>query len=713
MPSSDSVVALLVDDEPYIRDFLSKVLGRNSICTHQASNGQEALEVLKQQHIDLIITDVRMPFMDGIQLTRQVRKEYPEMPIVVLSGFTDEEMVIAALRGGANNFLNKPVDHHEFLHVILPLVAIIEQRRTQIFDYRLLQKLSGEICLGNDLKAIPATVDFLVQHLKTGPYTSRLHGLKIGLQEMLVNAIEHGNLAITNAEKEEALEKGTFEKLLQERLEVKEYQSRKVSIQYEFTPAKALFKIIDAGKGFDWLKFADEFGQSRLMAKSGKGILFARLYCDEVHYDEKGTQVSLVINNEEYQGDDQEVMSVFENRKNKILVVDDEPMVFTQLQTVLQEWGYTAGFISQPSFLFPRLEKEDFDLILMDIHMPEMNGVELLKQLKVHSAYQNIPIVMLTGEGNQQLIANCFEMGAEDYLTKPFNHAVLKARISSIIERKKSYNKIHRMNSELSRQYRALSDVQGALEKRHQQVQEDIQLASKIQKATFSLLPDPGFLKTSLLFIPHSIVSGDVYYASAEPNGDLFIFLGDVTGHGVSAAFMTIMVRMILENMEDSETYHSNQEILLLLNEKMNFYVPKGDYIVGVDLTISPTGMLTACSAGGPPFLILSDRSEEPISLTTGGQALGMFAKVRIPYVEESFQLKAGDKVILFTDGILEWRNKAQVSFGSDRLSNFLMSHKTQEIGVLLAGLLKEVQDFAQECPCQDDFTVLGFEFLG
>ncbi len=116
-----------------------------------------------------------------------------------------------------------------------------------------------------------------------------------------------------------------------------------------------------------------------------------------------------------------------------ILIVDDEPMAVQQLRELITDFGYSSKFVLKPKYLFPLMDQEKFDLILLDINMPEIDGITLLRQIKAHPDHNTIPVIMLTGETSEQLLARCFEEGAVDYITKPIRQLVLKARIKSTL----------------------------------------------------------------------------------------------------------------------------------------------------------------------------------------------------------------------------------------------------------------------------------------
>lgn len=133
----------------------------------------------------------------------------------------------------------------------------------------------------------------------------------------------------------------------------------------------------------------------------------------------------------------------------KILIVDDDPHLIELLSEILDILGYSSEFITKPSFLFQILETEIFDLVLMDYYMPEIDGVTLLKQLKAHPVYNSIPVIMLTSEIDDHLLAKCFESGAEDFINKPISELVLDSRIKSVLTKRDQLREIERQKGEL------------------------------------------------------------------------------------------------------------------------------------------------------------------------------------------------------------------------------------------------------------------------
>lgn len=706
------VNVLIVDDEELMREVLCEMLMDQVECI-EAANGQVALDLLQEGEIDFIITDIRMPILGGIELVRRARREHPEVPIVVMSAYSDEDIIIEALRAGANNFLRKPTEIHEMEKVILPIIHAIEQKKRHAFDTEAIRQLFGELSLNNEIALIPGTVEHLLQPLQVGPFAPQLHCLRIALYEMITNAIEHGNLELTREEKETALKEDRYEILFQERLGNPKFRNRRIRIRYKYTPHQIYFTIIDEGNGFDWKRFNSS--ATDLFSKSGRGIILSKMYCDELIYNEKGNQVTLIQKTEDH---DKDHINVSNPDIPHILIVDDDPILLTRISHLLAESGYEFEVISMSKPLFTRLEKQHFDLILMDVSIYDTDGLALLKELKKHPIFKEIPVIILTYESDEVLLAACFERGAEDFINKPVRELSFKSRIKSILSRKKTLNqlkaaneKLTQLNEDIHQQYEILSKTEAELKEKHTQIQEDLTLAAKTQQATLPSIPKLSYITAELVFEPYSVVSGDIYYLSEDQNGILNIFLGDATGHGVAASFLTMMARMELQNINPDFT---SNETLNQLNSKLANVVPRGNHIAGIYLKISKDGTLNSCSAGNPDGVIIPyEENKEPIIFLGGGIPLGLFPTERVSYNEMNHKLQPGDRLILFTDGIIEWRNRRQEAFGMKRLVEAIKSNRRRELKTLLKQLCALSKEFSENLSCPDDLTILGIEYQG
>ncbi|MFH1672795.1 MAG: response regulator [Pseudomonadota bacterium] len=290
--AGEGLKILVVDDESGVRRIISKVLLRNGYQPIESADGREALEVFRNENPAIVITDIRMPDMDGLELLTRIKEKSPETCIAIMTGYGSEEVAIKALRNGASNYFKKPIDLPELIYAIGVLSDSIRSRRHNKFDYKKLAHEIKTIIIENDLDSIYSIVHELTK--VTAYFSSDVESIQTGLLEMITNAVEHGNLNITYEEKQKALQKGTLKELYKNRAQTVPYKERKVTIRYEFNPEKVMYTICDQGDGFGWRDLPDSADPDNLMAASGRGVFMTRLYMDEVVYNDTGNEVTIV-----------------------------------------------------------------------------------------------------------------------------------------------------------------------------------------------------------------------------------------------------------------------------------------------------------------------------------------------------------------------------------------------------------------------------------
>jgi len=266
------------------------------------------------------------------------------------------------------------------------------------------------------------------------------------------------------------------------------------------------------------------------------------------------------------------------------------------------------------------------------------------------------------------------------------------------------------MVEQLKNNRKKLAEQMRDLEKLYNELQTDLAIAAEAQQATMRLLEnDAPFLRCCTLFRPYGEVSGDFYDEFLNDSKDiLHAFLGDATGHGTSAALVSMMAKMGLSNMPDGL---STDDILRRLNEMMASCVPLGKFVTGIYLRIDSEGVLTSSNAGHPPLLIIPEDGGAPVAVESNGMALGMVKEEIVPYKEHTCQLKPGDRVYIYTDGIVECAAGSDM-FGEDRLASFLAEKRSEDMDSLLKKLLEVLTDFSGTDKFNDDVTILGFQFL-
>lgn len=286
---------LLVDDSGTDRCYIAGLLGAEpDVQLDYASNGAEALEKLAHTLPDLVITDLVMPVVDGLQLVEEIRHRYPLVPVVLLTSHGSEQVAVQALQRGAASYISKNRLADRLVETVSKVLAAAGQERAHA---RLLGCITESSCvfvLENDLALIGPLVGYLQEtlaHLGLLDPTDRTR-VGVALEEALSNAIIHGNLELGSELKD--ADETSYQKLLTHRRSAPPYCFRKVSLEATITSKEARFVIGDEGPGFNPDLLPDPTDPANLEKCSGRGILLIRTFMDEVRYNAKGNVVTLM-----------------------------------------------------------------------------------------------------------------------------------------------------------------------------------------------------------------------------------------------------------------------------------------------------------------------------------------------------------------------------------------------------------------------------------
>ncbi len=301
-----NVPVLFVDDEEDIR-FSFQEYFEDRFPVSVAGDGAEALEILRHgEEIGVVVTDIRMPAMDGLELIRASRSFTPDLGFIVVSGHGEMEQIVEAMRLGARNFLRKPYELEE-----LGLAIQQEARRYQLlkddrerkerdrYSEQFLTAVEGlTYALPNELHFVNSIALRLARLLEVIGICQEEQGSSVALAliEIITNAVEHGNLGISGEEKVALQAEGpkAYPRELERRKQDPTYRDRSVRVTATMNPEQAVFFVEDEGAGFDFAALPDPTDPRNLFLPSGRGILLARAFLDEVTFLGKGNVVRLV-----------------------------------------------------------------------------------------------------------------------------------------------------------------------------------------------------------------------------------------------------------------------------------------------------------------------------------------------------------------------------------------------------------------------------------
>jgi CheY-like chemotaxis protein/anti-sigma regulatory factor (Ser/Thr protein kinase) len=260
-----------------------------------AANGREALVAIERELPDLVLTDLQMPEMDGLQLVEQVRKKYRLLPVILMTAHGSEDIAIQALQKGAASYVAKRNLGPDLLETVQDILAASSAAKDQQRVLGCLTHTESQFIIdNNDQSLITPLYGYLETDLRrlgacdSNEYTR----VAVALREAMINAIYHGNLEV-GSELRESDPKGYYQ-LLEERRRRSPYRERLVHVTARITPASATFIIRDEGPGFDPSTLPDPTDPACLEKPSGRGILLIRTFMDEVSHNATGNEITMV-----------------------------------------------------------------------------------------------------------------------------------------------------------------------------------------------------------------------------------------------------------------------------------------------------------------------------------------------------------------------------------------------------------------------------------
>jgi len=286
---------LVVDDSAVDRVRAGGLLKKSADLTPvYAGNGREEMEIIAHATPDIVVCDLHMPEMDGLELVENVRRRYASLPVILMTAHGSEETAIQALRKGATNYVPKRNLARELVTTVLGVLELARASRDQRQVLGFLTQTESHFVLDNDIRNISSLIGQLEVNLTRMELVDQTGWMRIAvaLREALVNAIYHGNLELTS----ELLEgdEMTFAELAERRPREPAFGNRRVFVTARETRAEATYVIRDEGHGFDPSTLPDPTAHDNLDRRTGRGLFLIRTFMDEVRHNAVGNEITLV-----------------------------------------------------------------------------------------------------------------------------------------------------------------------------------------------------------------------------------------------------------------------------------------------------------------------------------------------------------------------------------------------------------------------------------
>lgn len=373
-----------------------------------------------------------------------------------------------------------------------------------------------------------------------------------------------------------------------------------------------------------------------------------------------------------------------------VLLVDDEPANIQIVNSILKDTYKTRIATNGAKALELANQDPAPDLILLDVMMPGMDGYEVCSRLKESAQTKDIPVIFLTGQTEIDDETRGFEVGAVDYIHKPFSPAVVQARV---------------------RTHLALRGIREQLASQLHVMQREMETARQIQ---LSILPRQitaiNGLDIAARYIPMTSVAGDFYDFILIDKMRMGILVADVSGHGMPAALISSMLKIALAAQTEFAT--DPARVLSGLNQSLCGKF-QGHFVTAAYVVIDTAKeTILYAGAGHPPLIVRDQSANSTREFVENGLFLGFFPEATYTAIELPF--KRGDWAVMYTDGIPETTNLSDEQFGVERFKEFLQSNNNFAAEEFVDGFLGKLNlwaDSASGREPEDDITLVAIQF--
>jgi len=289
---------LVVDDSLMDQKIAAGLLQRDTGWTVEfADDGRKAWNHIQNPASslpDVVVTDLQMPEMNGLDLVREVQREFPLLPVILMTAQGSESIAVEALQHGAASYVPKAKLSSLLTPTIRQVLTLAGERRSRRELFRYLHGVQARFVLGNDPTMLTSLVSYLQETLRDMDVLTENERLRVGvaLEEALLNAAYHGNLEVSSELRE--VDHIQFYELARQRMQASPYCERQIFVDVSIDHAGLRYVIRDEGPGFDPSSLPDPRDPANLERPCGRGLLLMRTFMDEVQHNEFGNEVTLL-----------------------------------------------------------------------------------------------------------------------------------------------------------------------------------------------------------------------------------------------------------------------------------------------------------------------------------------------------------------------------------------------------------------------------------
>ena len=380
------------------------------------------------------------------------------------------------------------------------------------------------------------------------------------------------------------------------------------------------------------------------------------------------------------------------NSRARILVVDDDAISRKILAQLLASAGHDSRECEDGAKALQLIHAKPPSLLLLDFDMPGLNGAEVLRRLRSDAdpAVAQIPAIMLTGHGSEESEVSCLQAGADDFVTKPINAAVLLARIETQLRLRSMRRQLERQNDELEGWRRNL--------------ERDLEAARLTQQSLIPQKPPPlpGW-QVATCYRPVIQVGGDIYGWLPMKDSRILFWIADGTGHGAAAALLTTLAKLLFHH--GGVEHDAPTTVMERVNSDFRSIFGARFFMTAMCVALDPaSGHASVVGAGHPPLLVIRDNGATE-SIASIAPPLGLIEHPE--FTETVIGFEAGDAFLLYTDGLFGSAKDGRRRLTPQRLEKML-DHSAPSAEALLKGILTQVAPDNAGDALPDDMAALA-----
>lgn len=395
----------------------------------------------------------------------------------------------------------------------------------------------------------------------------------------------------------------------------------------------------------------------------------------------------------------------------KVLLIDDDELqyaIFNQILAQVPNTHYQLDWVRTYEEALAQMILRVHDIYLVDYHLEDKDGTFIIQEGLKQGC--KAPMILQTSNTNRHVDVEAMEAGAVDYLIKTeITPALLERSIRYAIRQKDVENQLEEQNQIIAQHVQEAERTNRYLTELTQRITLDLEQARHTQRSLLPAIPQTNNYKIVTKYEPMEQIGGDFYDFYELDDEQIGILLVDVTGHGIPAALISFMVSSLfktfapkLQDIEDTITLSNNTLHDKLPNERFATIV--------YSIYDARTRQLSYSTMGHPPCYLIRAKTQEVIPFKTKGILIGAFALEGDEFEVGTLQLEAGDKVLFYTDGLLEMEMADGELFGQERLETFISQNMNLPIDSLIDVLYLHILRLSGALDYTDDVTIIGLE---